>query len=66
MRRLLLGCWSLIYRASQVLGAVFYPHPDFLAALRSGPACPGHPERLVPLQPPTSTERALWAQLDDS
>ncbi|MEU9129900.1 DUF6059 family protein [Kitasatospora sp. NPDC048540] len=28
----------------------------------SGPP-PGHPERLVPDQPPTPTERELWAQL---
>ncbi|MBM7773295.1 hypothetical protein JOD54_003499 [Actinokineospora baliensis] len=53
---------AVLERAITTLGAVLYPHPDFLCPPpRSYPPLPGHPERLGTR--PDRAERAVLRAL---
>ncbi|GAA2976204.1 hypothetical protein GCM10010483_20450 [Actinokineospora diospyrosa] len=53
---------AVLERAITTLGAVLYPHPDFLCPPpRAYPPLPGHPERLGTR--PNRAERAVLRSL---
>ncbi|QGV77473.1 DUF6059 family protein [Streptomyces ficellus] len=70
--RFLRGCYDALAAAGWLwLGVPMPPPPEQRPALRPPPDPPpalrppaaGHPERVRPDLPPSSTERALWRQL---